>query len=142
MASKNQKEFMKDLKEVYQSPARHIAEYNFLKLDEKWGDRYPMVIKSWQSNWEHLSYYFQYSGEIRRLIYTTNPIEGFHRQVREFITTKAPFTSESDVFKLVYCAIEKISEKLTALFGNPPIIKGEITLSEIILDQWQALPKR
>lgn len=72
VASKNQKEFMKDLKEVYQAPNKDTAEYNLLRLEEKWGEKYPMVIKSWQSNWEHLSHYFQYSGEIRKLIYTTN----------------------------------------------------------------------
>ena len=109
---------MKDLKEVYQAPAKDIAEYNLLKLDKKWGDRYPMVIKSWQSNWEHLSHYFQYSVEIQRLIYTTNAIEGFHRQVRKFTKTKGAFTSESALFKLVYCAIERISEKWTAHLQN------------------------
>lgn len=56
--------------------------YNLLKLEEKWGVKYPMVVKYWQSNWEHLINYFQYSGEIRKLIYTTNAIEGFHRQVK------------------------------------------------------------
>jgi len=96
VASKNQKEFMKDLKEVYQASSKDNAEYNLLKLEEKWREKYPMVIKSWQSNWEHLSHYFQYSGDIRKLIYTTNSIEGFHRQVRKFTKTKGakwPFLS-------------------------------------------------
>lgn len=79
VASKNKKEFMKNLKEVYQSSSKDKAEYHLLKLEEKWDEKYPMVIKSWQSNWAHLSHYFQYSGEIRKLIYTTNAIEGFHR---------------------------------------------------------------
>ena len=70
-----------------------------------------MVIKSWHTNWEHLSHYFQYSGEIRKLIYTTNAIEGFHRQVRKFTKTKGAFTSENALFKLVYWACQKISEK-------------------------------
>ncbi|WVX66026.1 S256 family transposase domain protein [Candidatus Bealeia paramacronuclearis] len=91
VAIKNQKEFMKDLKEVYQAPNKEAAEYNLLKLQEKWGEKYPMVIKSWQSNWEHLSHYFQYSGEIRKLIYTTNAIEGFHRQVRKYTQNKGRF---------------------------------------------------
>lgn len=126
VASKNQKEFMKDLKEVYQASSKDIAEYNLLKLDEKWGDKYPMVIKSWQSNWENLSHYFQYSGEIRRLIYTTNAIEGFHRQVRKFTKTKGAFTSESALFKLVYCACQKISEKWTA-----PLQNWALTISQL-----------
>lgn len=126
VASKNQKEFMKDLKEVYQAPSKDIAEFNLLKLDEKWGDKYPMVIKSWQSNWEHLSHYFQYSGEIRKLIYTTNPIEGFHRQVRKFTKTKGAFTSEMALFKLVYCACQKIAEKWTA-----PLQNWALTISQL-----------
>ncbi len=126
VASKNQKEFMKDLKEVYQASSKDIAEYNLLKLEEKWGEKYPMVIKSWQSNWEHLSHYFQYSGDIRRLIYTTNAIEGFHRQVRKFTKTKGAFTSESALFKLVYCACQKIAEKWTA-----PLQNWALTISQL-----------
>lgn len=126
VASKNQKEFMKDLKEVYQAPNKDNAEYNLLKLEEKWGEKYPMVIKSWQSNWEHLNHYFQYSGEIRKLIYTTNAIEGFHRQVRKFTKTKGAFTSEAALFKLVYCAIEKIAEKWTS-----PLSNWALTISQL-----------
>jgi putative transposase len=126
VASKNQKEFMKDLKEVYQAPNKDAAEYNLLKLQEKWGEKYPMVIKSWQSNWEHLSHYFQYSGEIRKLIYTTNAIEGFHRQVRKYTKTKGAFTSESALFKLIYCAIQKITEKWTA-----PLQNWALTISQL-----------
>lgn len=85
-----------------------------------------MVIKSWQSNWEHLSHYFQYSGEIRKLIYTTNAIEGFHRQVRKYTKTKGAFTSESALFKLIYCAIQKIAEKWTA-----PLQNWALTISQL-----------
>jgi transposase-like protein len=99
VASKNQKEFMKDLKLVYQAPNKDVAETNLLQLDEKWGKKYPMVIKSWQNNWDNLSTYFKYSDEVRRLIYTTNPIEGFHRQVRKYTKTKGAFTSENALLK-------------------------------------------
>lgn len=126
VASKNQKEFMKDLKAVYQAPSKDSAEHHLLKLEEKWGKTYPMVMKSWQSNWEHLSYYFQYSGEIRKLIYTTNAIEGFHRQVRKFTKTKGAFTSETALFKLVYCACQKIAEKWTA-----PLQNWALTISQL-----------
>ncbi len=85
-----------------------------------------MILKSWQSNWEHLSHYFQYSGEIRRLIYTTNAIEGFHRQVRKFTKTKGAFTSETALFKLVYCACQKIAEKWTA-----PLQNWALTISQL-----------
>jgi len=126
VASKNQKEFMKDLKTVYQAPNKDIAEINLLNLEEKWGEKYPMVIKSWHTNWENLSHYFQYSGEIRKLIYTTNAIEGFHRGVRKFTKTKGAFTSETALFKLVYCAIQKIAEKWTA-----PLQNWALTISQL-----------
>lgn len=126
VASKNQKEFMKDLKAVYQASSKDIAEHYLLKLEEKWGEKYPMVIKSWHTNWEHLTHYFQYSGEIRRLIYTTNAIEGFHRQVRKFTKTKGAFTSENALFKLVYCACQKISEKWTS-----PLQNWALTISQL-----------
>ncbi len=118
VASKDQKSFMRDLKEVYQAPTKELAEHNLMKLDEKWGSRYPMVLKSWTTHWEHLSGYFKYSSEIRRLIYTTNPIEGFHRQVRKYTKTKGAFTSENALFKLVYCACQQIKEKWTMSLRN------------------------
>lgn len=126
VASKNQKEFLKDLKSVYQAPNKENAEHHLLKLDEKWGEKYPMVLKSWQMNWENLTHYFQYSGEIRRLIYTTNAIEGFHRQVRKFTKTKGAFTSEMALFKLVYCACQKIAEK-----WNQPLQNWALTISQL-----------
>ncbi|MBW8202104.1 IS256 family transposase, partial [Flagellimonas abyssi] len=81
IASKDQKEFMRDLKEVYRATSKEVAEDGLLALGEKWGGKYPVVIESWQNNWEELSQYFQYTPPIRKLIYTTNAVEGFHRQV-------------------------------------------------------------
>ena len=126
VASKNQKEFLQDLKLVYKASNKDIAEYCLLKLEEKWGEKYPMVIKSWQANWEHLSHYFQYSGDIRKLIYTTNAIEGFHRQVRKFTKTKGAFTSENALFKLVYCACQKIGDK-----WSMPLANWALTISQL-----------
>lgn len=111
VASKNQKEFLADLKLVYQAATKDLAEQKLLELDEKWGSKYPMVLKSWQTKWEALSAYFKYSPEIRRMIYTTNAIEGFHRQVRKYTKSKGAFTSESALSKLLYCAFEQIKKK-------------------------------
>jgi transposase-like protein len=88
IASKDQKEFMRDLKPVYRATSKELAEDALLALEEKWGSKYPVVIESWQNNWEELSQYFQYTGPIRRMIYTTNAVEGFHRQVRKVTKTK------------------------------------------------------
>lgn len=126
VATKNTKEFMADLKTIYKADTRDLAEYNLLKLDEKWGAKYPMVIKSWQSNWDNLSTYFKYSAEIRKLIYTTNPIEGFHRQVRKYTKTKGAFTSENALFKLVFSAILNIEKK-----WNVPIQNWALSISQL-----------
>jgi putative transposase len=126
VASKNQKEFMVDLKTVYQAPSKDIAEVNLLQLDEKWGEKYPIVLKSWQQNWDNLTTYFKYSKEVRKLIYTTNPIEGFHRQVRKYTKTKGSFTSENALFKLVFCAIKQITAK-----WNMPIQNWALAISQL-----------
>jgi putative transposase len=88
VASKDQKEFMADLKEVYRAPSKDIAEEKLKSLSEKWQKKYPVVITSWNNNWHKLSTYFKYTEDIRRLIYTTNTIEGFHRQVRKVTKIK------------------------------------------------------
>jgi transposase-like protein len=126
VASKNQKAFMVDLKTVYQAETKDLAEYSLLRLEEKWGDKYPMVIKSWKNNWDNLTTYFKYSSDVRRLIYTTNPIEGFHRQVRKYTKTKGAFTSENALFKLIFCAISNI-----ALKWNQPLQNWALTISQL-----------
>lgn len=126
VASKEQKEFLCDLKQVYAADTKALAEDNLLKLDEKWGQKYPLVLKSWQAKWDYLSAYFKYSKEVRRLIYTTNPIEGFHRQVRKYTKNKGAFTSESALFKLLYSAIMQIKKK-----WNMPLTNWAITISQL-----------
>ena len=98
---------MKDLKLVYQADTKDQAETALLDLEEKWGKKYPVVIRSWNDNWDRLSTYFEYSQPIRRLIYTTNTVEGFHRQVRKVTKTKGAFTSDMALMKLVTRRIEK-----------------------------------
>ncbi len=88
VASKYQKAFMKDLKLVYQAINRETAEDELDNLEVNWGEQYPLVIKSWRDNWHKLSSYFQYTDSIRRLIYTTNIVEGYHRQIRKVTKNK------------------------------------------------------
>jgi putative transposase len=118
VASKDQKIFMKDLKKVYQAATKSQAETELLNLEEIWGKRYPVVIKSWNENWEELSAYFQYDEPIRKLIYTTNAVEGFHRQVRKVTKTKGAFTSDMALLKLIYLATENIAKKWTQPIHN------------------------
>jgi len=113
IASKDQKEFLKDLKKVYRAVNKEIAEDELLSLEEKWGSKYPVVIDSWQNNWEELSQYFEFSAPIRKMIYTTNAVEGFHRQVRKVTKTKGAFTNDMALLKLVYLATKNIQKKWT-----------------------------
>lgn len=118
VASKNQKVFIKDLKLVYQAVSREQAEVELDNLELKWGEDYPIVIKSWRDNWEKLSAYFQYSDEIRRMIYTTNTVEGYHRQIRKVTKNKGVFTNDTALEKLVYLAYRNIRKKWTMPLAN------------------------
>lgn len=126
VASKDQKEFMKDLKEVYQATAKDFAEDNLKSLTGKWNKKYPIVTDSWNNNWDKLSTYFKYTESIRRLIYTTNTIEGFHRQVRKVTKTKGSFTNDMALFKLIYLATRNISKKWTQ-----PLQNWSLTISQL-----------
>lgn len=113
VSSKHQKEFMKDLKPVYQAVNPDAAESALLELDAKWGEQYPIVLRSWQENWERLSAYFEYTEPIRRIIYTTNTVEGYHRQLRKVTKNKGVFPSDTALEKLVYLAYTRIRRKWT-----------------------------
>jgi putative transposase len=101
---KYRKEFINDLKPIYKASSTELAEYNLDKLEQKWGKQYPVVIKSWRTNWSRLSQYFKYPEPIRRIIYTTNTVEGYHRMVRKVTKSKGAFTSDMAMLKLVYLA--------------------------------------
>ncbi len=118
IASKDQKEFMVDLKKVYKANTKEYAEEQLLSLDEKWGKKYPIVLKSWNNNWEKLSAFFAYSPDIRRVIYTTNIVEGFHRQVRKITKTKGAFSSELALEKLIFLAIEPTVDVVKLFLRN------------------------
>jgi putative transposase len=128
VASKNQKEFMDDLKDVYKANSKELAETKLLELDEKWGKKYPIVLKSWQNNWDNLSAYFKYPDEIRRIIYTTNAVEGFHRQIRKVTKTKGSFSSNQALEKLLYLAIQNISKKWNMPIQNWSLIIGQFAI--------------
>lgn len=128
VASKDQKAFLKDLKEVYRASSKDLAETNLLKLDELWGKKYPIVLKSWRENWDLLSTYFKYDQQVRRLIYTTNPVEGFHRQIRKYTKSKGAFTSENALKKLVYCAIHKLAQKWTQPIHNWALMASQLDI--------------
>lgn len=118
VGSKNQKEFLKDLKLVYAADTKEKAETELDHLEDKWGGLYPIVIKSWRDKWEMLSCYFQYTAAIRKIIYTTNTVEGYHRQVRKITKTKGVFPNNDALYKLVYLAYRNIRKKWTMPLAN------------------------
>ena len=126
VASKNQKAFMADLKPVYKAATKEAAETALDDLESRWGDKYPIVLKSWRSKWENLSVYFKYPADIRRVIYTTNSIEAVHRQFRKLTKTKGAFPNENSLLKLLYMGIQNASRKWTM-----PIQNWNLTLSQL-----------
>lgn len=118
VGSKHQKEFLKDLKLVYKAVNREIAESKLDDLELKWGEQYPIVIKSWRDNWERLTAYFEYTEGIRRIIYTTNTVEGYHRQLRKVTKNKGVFPNDTALEKLVYLVYRNIKKKWTMPITN------------------------
>lgn len=119
---KNHREFVKDLKQVYQATNADMAAHQLDLLDKKWGKKYPLVIKSWRTNWERLTPYFKYPEPIRRIIYTTNTVEGYHRMVRKVTKSKGAFTSDMAVMKLVYLATINFQKRWQNGIHNWPSI--------------------
>lgn len=118
VASKDCRTVMADVKLIYQAVNKELAEQQLDAFEEKWGKKYPIIIKSWRTNWHKLSTFFKYTADIRRIIYTTNTIEGFHRQIRKVTKTKGAFTNDMALLKLVYLASERIAEKWTRPLPN------------------------
>ena len=111
LAHSDTKEFMNDLKSVYQAPTKEKAEHALKRLEQKWGKKYPKVIQSWHRNRDNLSLFFGYPELIRKVMYTTNAIEAFHRQLRKVTKTKGAFTSDNALMKLLYLVQGDITAK-------------------------------
>ena len=128
IASKDKKSFMKDLKEVYKAPTEEFALAQLDKLKETWGNSYGMVIDSWYNNWNNLSTFFDFSPRIRKMIYTTNALEGFNRQVRKYTKSRTIFPTDESLNKCVYLATMEIMEKWTQPVPNWGATLAELTL--------------
>lgn len=128
VASKHQKEFMADLKPVYRAVSKEAAEIELERLEAKWGQHYPIVLRSWRNKWVNLSVYFKYPEYVRKAIYTTNAIEAVHRQFRKLTKTKGGFPNENSLLKLLYAGILNASKKWTM-----PIQNWNMTLSQLAI---------
>lgn len=111
VASKDRQGFRNDLKKVYKASTRELAELEFKKLKDGWGTKYEKVIASWEDNWLELTAFFAYPTEIRKIIYTTNTVEGFHRQLRKVTKTKTAYPTDNALRKILYLATNGVAEK-------------------------------
>ena len=111
---KDIKALIADLKLVYKASTEENALLNLESFDEKWGKKYPKIAISWKNNWPRLSTYFKYPQEIRTLIYTTNTIEGYNRQLRKVTKNKSVFPTDDSLLKMLYLATQDITKKWTS----------------------------
>lgn len=110
---KDLKALMSDLKAVYAAVDEQTALDALDVFSERWDKKYPKISLSWRENWPNLSTYFKYPQEVRRLIYTTNAIEGFNRQLRKVTKSKSVFPTDDSLFKMLYLAMMDITKKWT-----------------------------
>jgi len=115
---KDRKKVAADLKLVYGSVTEDDALGALSDFDLKWGKQYPHIAKSWQNNWENLVVFLQYPEVIRRIIYTTNAIEGLNSQLRKVTNNKRVFPSDDSVFKTLYLTIDYITRKWSMPIQN------------------------
>jgi len=125
---KEQKELMANLKKVYQALTLEEAEMAFVDFKEKWGKKHPIIIRSWENNWLELTTYFKYPYDIRRAIYTTNIIEGYHRQLRKVTKTKTAYPTDDALRKIIYLATAEAAKK-----WNMPIREWTKCLSQFAI---------
>jgi len=110
---KDRKAVCADLKKIYGAVNLDDAEYALEEFRENWDKKYPSILKSWEANWAELTTFFEYPQEIRHLIYTTNAVEAYHRQLRKFTKTRTILPTDDAIRKVVYFSIREITKKWT-----------------------------
>jgi transposase-like protein len=125
---KDRKDFANDLKSIYRADTRQLAELALEDLADKWGDKYAAAIRSWQEHWEELSAMFQFSKSLRRLIYTNNNIESYHRQLRKVSKNRGVFPSDMAVRKLLFLAHRNIAKRWSQPLPNWAKILNQLAI--------------
>lgn len=125
---KDIKPVMADLKKVYSAPNEEAALFALEELRETWSSKYPQMLKVWDDNWSEVSTFFKYPDEVRRLIYTTNAVEGFHRMLRKYTKTKVIYPTDDALRKSIYFSVQEISKKWTMPVQNWGIIIGQLMM--------------
>ena len=122
------KDFVQDIKTVYQAPDRAQGMENLLIVQAKWGKQYPQAVQPWLEKWELLSPFFDYPAAVRKVMYTTNTVEGYHRQLRKVTKTKGAFSSDVALQKLVYLTIQNLQIKWETTTYNWKEIINQLTV--------------
>lgn len=125
---KHLREFANDFKSVYKAVNEEEALENLAKIEEKWSNKYPHPINSWERNWDVLSPFFKYPDYIRSIMYTTNIIEGFHRQLRKVTKTKTIFPSDQTLEKILFLASQNVIKKWTQRYRNWDLVLNQLTI--------------
>lgn len=121
-------EFMEYLRPVYTAVTKDEAEANLALLEERWNEKYPMAVNIWRNNWEVLSHYFAFSPDIRRMMYTTNPIESYNSVLRKYTKNKRSFVSNEALQKVLYLATQKAEEHWDKCVPNWPTILNQFAI--------------
>lgn len=122
---KDLKSCVADLKKVYKANNADLALNYLTQAEEKWG-KYSVIFKSWRSNWDRLATFFQYPPALRKIIYTTNPIESYHRMVRKVTKTKGAFSSEDAILKQIYLATVNCNTKWRGQMFNWTAVRNDL----------------
>ena len=125
---KDLKALMADLKAVYAAVDEDAALMALDTFSEHWDKKYPTISQSWRANWANLSTYFKFPQELRRLIYTTNAIEGFNRQLRKVTKAKSVFPTDESLFKMLYLAMMDITKKWTGRRQDWSMIHAQLAI--------------
>ena len=125
---KDIKQVVADLKKIYTAVTLDEAEENLLAFGERWRSQYPSCVKSWEENWEVLSTFFEYPLEIRKIIYTTNIIEGLNRQFRQITKNKPSFTNDDSLRRMLYLASQRIMKHWHARCQNWDLVLSQLEL--------------
>ncbi|AEI39800.1 IS256 family transposase [Paenibacillus mucilaginosus] len=115
---KDVKKVTADLKPIYKAPTEEAAQLEMDRFEETWGEKYPLIVKSWRQNWDELTTFFRYPAELRRLIYTTNMIESYHRQLRKVTKGKSIFPTDESLMKMLYLSTMDVLKKWTGRVQN------------------------
>ena len=122
---KDLKPVVADLKKIYGAVSEDAALFALEEFNERWSSKFPQIYKSWEANWVNLSGFFKYPEEMRRLIYTTNAVEGFHRMLRKFTKTKTNFPTDDALRKSIYLSVREIEKKWNNPIKDWGIIVGQ-----------------